>query len=163
MARLAKKIKQRRHKIDVTDWLRNGFGTCLTKDSNQQRNMGSFLEHCFFPEQMMRAQAVAMIACVHNDRVFGQVTSFKTGKDGSNALIHQRNQAKVTLFDTPIFLRGDAEKQLSRQSLSIQDRFRLLPFAHQTIPQWNILTLGKGRRHIEFNLIKQMLIVEGSV
>ena len=66
---LAEKIKQRWHKIDVTDWLLNSLSACLTREPDQERNARGFFEHCFFPEQVMRAQAVAMIARVHNDRV----------------------------------------------------------------------------------------------
>src|SRR5262245_48057946 len=130
MVGLAEKIKQRRHEIDVTDWLPNSPGTCLTRNPDQQGNTRSFFKHCFFPKEMMRPQAVAMIARVHNDRVVSQLASFKAGKDGANALIYQRNQAEITLLDTPVFFRRDAEKQLSWQPLSIQRCFRFLPFAH---------------------------------
>src|SRR6266496_738058 len=163
MVWLAEKIKQRWHKIDVTDWLLNSFDARLTRKPNQQGNTRGFFEHCFLPEEMMRAQAVAMIARVHNDRSVSQVPSFKAGEDSANALIHQRNQTEITLFNTPIFLRGDAKKKLSGQSLPIEESFRLLPFPHQTITQWNIFTFRKRRSQIEFDLVEWMLIVEGSV
>jgi hypothetical protein len=68
---LTEKIEQGRHEIDVTDWLRNGFAPCLTWQPNQERNTRSFFEHCFFSEEMMCAQAVTMVARVHNDRFVG--------------------------------------------------------------------------------------------
>src|SRR4030095_177316 len=97
---LAKKIQQRRHKIDVTDWLLDGFGACLTRKPNEERNARGFFEHGFFSEKMMRTQAVAMIACVHNNRILSQTASFQAGEDGANALIHQRYQAEIALLDT---------------------------------------------------------------
>ena len=66
---LAEKIKQGRHEIDVTNWMRNSFGACLTRKLDQEGNASRFFEHCFFPEEMMRPQAVTMIASVHNNRV----------------------------------------------------------------------------------------------
>ena len=111
----------------------------------------------------MRAQAVAVIASVHNDRVITQAQSFQATKNGAYASVHQRDEAEVALLNTAVFLRSDAKKQLSRQSLSIQDGFRLLPFAHQTVTKRNIITLRKRGCHIEIHLIERMLIVERSV
>ena len=61
---------------------------------------------------MMGAQAIAVVARVHDNGVLSQTESFEASENGTNALIHQRNQAEITLLNTPIFLRGDAKKQL---------------------------------------------------
>src|SRR6266542_1660115 len=102
---------------------------------------------------MMRAQAVTMIARMHNDRAVSQIPSFKAGEDGANALIHQRNQAEIALLDTPVFLRSDAKKQLSREPLPVENSFRLLPFAHQTITKRNIFVFRKGCCRLEVHLV----------
>src|SRR5437660_6920851 len=112
---------------------------------------------------MMSAQAVAMVACVHNNRVIGQAASVNAGEDGANALIYQCDQAEIALLDTPVFPRGDAKEQLNRQSLPVANGFRLLPFAHQTITQRNIFTFSKRGCRIEFDVIERILIVERSV
>src|SRR5262249_21044639 len=114
----------------MTDCLANSLGPCLTREPDQKGNTRSFFEHCFLPEKMMRAQAVAMIARVHNNCVVSQVPSFEAGQDGANTLIHQRDKPEITLLDTPIFLRGNTEEQLVWQSFPIENSFRLLPFAH---------------------------------
>src|SRR5437867_1519057 len=163
MIRLAEKIKQRRYETDVTNRLLNGFGACLTRKSNQERNARCFFEHCFFPKKMMRAQAVAVVARVHNNRVVGQAASFNAGEDCANALIYQCDQPEIALLDTPVFLRGDAKEQLSLQSLPVANSFRLLPFAHQTVTQRNIFTFSKRGCRIEFDAIERILIVERSV
>ena len=111
----------------------------------------------------MRAQAVAVVARVHDNSVVSQTESFEAGENGTNALINQCNQSEIALFDAPIFLGSDAKKQLSRQPLSIQNCFGLLPFPHQTITQWNIFALRKRGRRIELNLIERMFIVERTV
>src|ERR1043166_5874487 len=111
----------------------------------------------------MRAQTVAMVARVHNNRVVSQATSFKAGEDGANALIHQRNKPEIALLDTSIFLGSDPEKQLHGQSLPIKDCFGLLPFAHQAIAQWNIFTLRKCGGRVKVHLIERMLTIERPV
>ena len=66
---LAKKIEECRYEVDVTHRLRNDFAAFLTVKPDQERNPRSLFEHYFFAEQMMRAQAVAMVARVHDDCV----------------------------------------------------------------------------------------------
>jgi hypothetical protein len=163
MIRLTEEVKQRWHKIDVTHRVRNSFARSLARQPNQEWNTCGFFEHCFFSEEMMGAQAVAVVARVHDNSIVSQTESFDAGEDGTNALIHQRNQAEITLLNTPIFLRSDAKKQLSGQPLSIQNRFRLLPFPHQPITQRNVFALRTRGRRIELNLIERMFIVERTV
>src|ERR1700756_1010752 len=110
MVWLPEKIKQRWHKIDVTDWLWDTRGACLSRKPNQQRNACGFFELCFFYEKMMRAQAVAVIACVHNDRVITQAQSFQATKNGAYTSVHQGNQTKIPLLNTAVFLKADAKK-----------------------------------------------------
>src|SRR5437763_13741045 len=112
---------------------------------------------------MMGAQAIAVVARVHDNGVLSQTESFEASENGTNALIHQRNQAEITLLYTPIFLRGDAKKQLSGQPLPVENSFRLLPFAHQTITQRNIFAFSKRGCRVEFDVIERILIVERSV
>src|SRR5438034_11159800 len=90
---------------------------------------------------MMGAQAIAVVARVHDNGVLCQTESVEASENGTNALIHQRNQAEITLLYTPIFLRGDAKKQLSGQPLPVDNSFRLLPFAHHKITQRNVFAL----------------------
>ena len=59
---------------------------------------------------MMRAEAVAVVARVHHDRIFRQAAPFQTTKNRADALIDQRDQAEVTLLDAAGFLRCDAEE-----------------------------------------------------
>src|SRR5215468_6684164 len=159
MVRLAEKIKQGWHEIDVTDWLPNSFDARLTRESNQEGNPRGFFKHCLFPKEMVRTQTVAMIARVHDDRIFNQVASFEAGEDSANALIHQRNQAEIALLDTPVFFWSNTKEQLSMQALSIEQSFLLLPFPHQTITQWNILALRKSGRPIEGYLIERIFVI----
>jgi hypothetical protein len=61
----------------VTDRTLDSFGAGLTREPDQEGNTRGFFEHCFFPEQVMRAQAIAMIARVNNDRVISSDQSFQ--------------------------------------------------------------------------------------
>ena len=79
---------------------------------------------------MMRAEAVAVVARVHHNRVLLYAASFQTTKNRADALIDQRDQAEVTLPDAAVFVGCNPEEQLHRQPLPIQQRFSLLPFAH---------------------------------
>ena len=83
---------------------------------------------------MMRAEAVAVVAGMYDDRLVSQTASFQTSKNRADALIDQRHKAKVPLFDASVFFERDPEEQLTRQAFSIEDRFRLLSFVYQTIP-----------------------------
>src|SRR5207247_8916728 len=105
MIRLAEEIEQCRYKIDVTDWLLNGFAPCLTWQPDQERNARGLFEHCFFPKEMMRAQAVAVVARVHDNRVLSQTESLKAGKDGADALLNQRHVPNVPFGYAWILLR----------------------------------------------------------
>src|SRR5438132_7687154 len=125
MFRLAKKIEQRRNEIDMTHRLRNDFAAFLTRQPDQVRNARGFFEHYLFPEQMMRAQAVTVIARVHDDRIVSQADSFQAIKNGTDALIDQRDQPEISPFNASIFLERDSEEQLNGQSFSIQYCFRL--------------------------------------
>ena len=104
-----------------------------------------------------------MIARVHNDRVITQTQSFQATKNGADALVHQCDQSEITLLNTAVFLGSDAKKQLSRQPLSIQDCFRLLPFAHQAVTERNIFTFRKRGCYIKVHIIERMLVVERAV
>src|SRR6266550_5024152 len=115
MFRLAEEIEQRRHEIDVTSRMGNAFAACLSREANEQWNARGFFEHCFFPKKMMRAEAVAVIAGVNNDRVVSQAASFKAGQDGADALIHERHQPEIALLDASVFFRRDPKEQLKRQ------------------------------------------------
>src|SRR2546423_8443277 len=106
--------------------MRNHLLPRLAREPNQPWNARGFFEHGFFPEKMMRAQAVAVVARVHHDRVLTQATSFQTAKDRADTLIDQRDQAEVTLLDATVFIRCNPEEQLNRQPLPIQQRFSLL-------------------------------------
>jgi hypothetical protein len=141
MARLAEKIEQRRHEIDVAYRLRDHFRARLPRQSNQPRNARGFLKHCLLPEEMVRAEAVAMVARVNNDRVVSQAESFQTRQNCADALIDQRHQPEIPLFDAAVFVRRNSKEQLSGKPFTIEERFGLLPFAHQTIAQWDIVTL----------------------
>src|SRR5438046_1066649 len=163
MIRLAEEIEQCRYKIDVTDWLLNGFAPCLTWQPDQERNARGLFEHCFFPKEMMRAQAVAVVARVHDNRVLSQTESLKAGEDAADALVNQRNEPEVALFNAAIFFRCDPKEQLSGQALPVQNRFGLLPFSHQTITQRNMFAFRKRRRHIEVHIIQRMLVIERTV
>src|SRR5436305_3848915 len=103
---------------------------CLTRQVNQKWNARGFLEHCFFPEELMRAETVAMIARVHHDCIAIQAASFNTFKNRAYASINERDQTQITLFDTPVFFGRNTKKKLGRQSLPIENSFLLLPFAH---------------------------------
>src|SRR5437867_13247893 len=96
MIRLAKKIEQRRHEIDVTHRLRNDFAAFLTRQPDQVRNARGFFEHYLFPEQMMRAEAVAVVARVHDDRFVSQAVSFQAIQTGTDALIYQRDRPELS-------------------------------------------------------------------
>src|SRR5436309_13066751 len=93
---------------------------------------------------MVRTEAVAVVARVHHDGVLPYGASFQTSKDRADALIDQRDQPEVALFDAAVFVRCNPEKQLKRQSLSIQHRFSLLPFAHEAVPPRNIFAVLEG-------------------
>src|SRR5215469_1651103 len=112
---------------------------------------------------MMRAEAVAVVACMNDDRVVPQAASLQTIKDRANALIDQCDQTQIMLFDAAVFVMCNPKKQLSRESLPIQDRFCLLPFTHQTIPQWNLFALRKRSRDIKLHLIEWIDIVKRTV
>ena len=79
---------------------------------------------------MMRAKAVAMIARVHDNRIASQAASFNTVENRPYASINERNQTQVALLDAAVFFGRNPKKQLSRQSLPVENGFRLLPFAH---------------------------------
>ena len=89
--------------------------------------------------------------------------SFQTTKNCADALIDQRDQAEVTLLDAAVFVGCNPEEQLNRQPLPIQQRFSLLPFAHQTVPQRNVFVFGKRSRRVELHLIERIRIVERTV
>ena len=59
---------------------------------------------------MMRAEAVAVVARVHHDRVLLYAALFQTTKNCTDALIDQRDQAEVTLLDAAVFVRGNPEE-----------------------------------------------------
>jgi hypothetical protein len=59
---------------------------------------------------MMRTKAVAMVACVHDNRVITKIASFETLENRADALIYQGNKAEVPLFDAPVFVGRDSEK-----------------------------------------------------
>ena len=141
----------------------DSFGTGLTREPDQEGNTRGFFEHCFFPEQVMPAQAVAMIARVHNDRVIPQTQSFQATKNGAHALVYQCDESEIALLNTAVFRRSDAKKQLGRQPLSVQDCFRLLPFAHQPVTERNIFTFRKRGCYIKVHIIEGMLVVERAV
>src|ERR1044072_1444904 len=141
----------------------DSFGAGLTREPDQEGNTHGFFEHCFFPEKMMRAKAVAMIACVHNNRMITQTRSFQATKNGADALVHQCDEPEITLLNTAVFLRSNSKKQLSRQPLSIQDCFRLLPFAHQPVTERNIFSLRSRGCYIKIHISQRMLVVERAV
>src|SRR4029453_7988695 len=101
---------------------------------------------------MMGAQAIAVVARVHDNSVLSQTESFEASENGTNALIHPRNHAEITLLNTPIFPGGAAKTKLGRQPPPEENSFRLLPFPHQTITQRNIFPLRTRGRRIELNL-----------
>src|SRR6266568_901511 len=80
----------------MTHWLRNYFTARLVRQPNQQRNARGFFEHCFFPEKVMRAKAVAVVARMHNDRVLVQAEPFQAAKNGADALIHESDKTCVS-------------------------------------------------------------------
>src|SRR4029077_3065183 len=110
MSWLPEKFEQRRYEIDMTHCLRNHFAAPLIGQPNQQRNARSFFEHCFLPEDMMRAKAVAVVARVHNDRIASQAASFKTFENCANASINEHNQPEITLFDAAVFVWCNSEE-----------------------------------------------------
>src|ERR1043166_1359299 len=119
MARLTKKVEQGRHEIDVAHCMRNHLRACLARQSNQPRDARGFFEHCFFSEEMMRAQAVAVVARVHHNRVLRYAVPFQTTKNCADTFIDQRDQTEVTLLDAAVFIGCSPEEQLNWQPLAI--------------------------------------------
>src|SRR5437867_6956570 len=112
---------------------------------------------------MMRAQAIAVVARVNNNRVITQAQSFQATKNRADALINQRHQAEVPLLDAPIFFGRNPEKQLSGQAVPVKNRFRLLPFSHKPVAERNIFALGKRGGKIEVNFFERVTVVERTV
>src|SRR6266487_574921 len=100
---------------------------------------------------------------MNDDRAITEAESFQARKDGTDALIDHRDKPEISLFDASIFLRGDPEEKLFRQALSIQHRFRLLPFSHEPIAQRNIVNLWQCGRNIEIYLTERMFIIERAI
>src|SRR5215471_17907187 len=112
---------------------------------------------------MMRAQTVAVVARVHHNRVLAYAASFQTTKNCADTLIDQRDQTEVTLLDATVFVGCNPEEQLNRQPLPIQQRFSLLPFAHQTIAQRNFFVPGQRTRRVERLLVERIYVIERTV
>src|SRR4030095_16014433 len=116
-----------------------------------------------FCKQMMRPQAVAMVARMHDDRVVAQAKSLQATKNGTDALIDQGNQSQIALFNAAIFVGGNPKEKLMGQTLPINNRPGLLPFTHKPIAQRNIVALGKRGGRIELDLAQRMLIVKRTI
>src|SRR6266487_3489266 len=126
----------------MTHRLRNDLAAFLTGQPNQIRNSYRFFEHDLFPEEMMRSQGVSVVARMHDHGIVTQAESFQAREDGTDALIDQRDQPEVSLFDAFIFVRGDPKKKLAWQAFPVQIRFRLLPLSHELVAQRNIVGSG---------------------
>src|SRR4030095_4734787 len=108
-----------------------------------------------FCKQMMRPQAVAMVARMHDDRVVAQAKSLQATKNGTDALIDQGNQSQIALFNAAIFVGGNPKEKLMGQTLPIKNRPGLLPFTHKPIAQRNIVALGQRRAGTESDIVEQ--------
>src|SRR4029077_14557743 len=160
---LTKQLQQGRQKIDVTDGLIDSHAATLPRHPNQIRHPRCFFEHHFLSKKLMCAEAVPMVARVHNDRLLHQAEPFQRAKDGFDTSIYQRYQPEVSQFDPAVFFRRNTSIVQLRKAYSIKYSVGVLALADQTVPQRDRIRRRSECCFIEVHVSERMLLIQRPV
>src|SRR5579864_1346788 len=102
-----------------------------------------------------------MIAGVSDHSLIHQSSVLEAGQNRTDAAVHQSNEAVI--FSPQIYVIGPGKSKTRLANRLLDVRFVILPFAKESITQWNGLRIRRRRHSRKVRFGKMMFVVERPV